>query len=55
MADEIEAFFATRMDPSFAMNVKQSMEIVRIQARWADYIKQDAVLGELVTRLATDR
>lgn len=55
MADEIEAFFAPRMDPSFAMNVKQGVEIVRIKARWADYIKQDAVLEEVVSQLASQK
>ena len=55
MADEIEAFFAPRVDPSFAMNVNQSLEILRIKARWADYVKQDAVLGEVVSQLASQK
>ncbi|XP_071903057.1 aminopeptidase M1-like isoform X1 [Coffea arabica] len=55
MADEIEAFFAPRVDPSFAMNVNQSLEILRIKARWVDYVKQDAVLGEVVSQLASQK
>ncbi|XP_027337780.1 aminopeptidase M1-like [Abrus precatorius] len=33
-ADEIEAFFASRMNHSIVMNLKLSIEQVRIKARW---------------------
>ncbi|CAK7356897.1 unnamed protein product [Dovyalis caffra] len=33
-ADEVEEFFATRATPGIAMNLKQSIEQVRIKARW---------------------
>ncbi|KAK2965607.1 hypothetical protein RJ640_008448 [Escallonia rubra] len=51
-ADEVEAFFASRMHPSFAMNLRQSIEKVRIKARWVDNIKQEESLKDLVKGLA---
>ncbi|KAH7865367.1 hypothetical protein Vadar_005683 [Vaccinium darrowii] len=51
-ADEVEAFFATRETASFAMNLKQSIEQVRIKARWIESIKQEESLEELVRGLA---
>ncbi|XP_022715192.1 aminopeptidase M1-like isoform X2 [Durio zibethinus] len=40
-ADEIEEFFASHIRPSFAMNLKQSIEQVRIKARWVESIMQE--------------
>ncbi|XP_021640891.2 aminopeptidase M1 isoform X2 [Hevea brasiliensis] len=51
-ADEVEEFFATRANPSIAMNLKQSIEKVRIKARWIASIKQENSLQELVKKLA---
>lgn len=50
-ADEVEAFFASRDTASFAMNLKQSIEQVRIKARWVESIKQEESLEELVRGL----
>ncbi|KAG5537939.1 hypothetical protein RHGRI_025134 [Rhododendron griersonianum] len=52
MADEVEAFFASRETASFAMNLKQSIEQVRIKARWVESIKQEESIEELVRGLA---
>lgn len=41
MADEVEEFFATHPVPSVAMNLKQSLELVRIKARWIEHIKKE--------------
>ncbi|XWS16195.1 hypothetical protein CRYUN_Cryun34aG0064300 [Craigia yunnanensis] len=52
-ADEIEEFFVSRMRPSFAMNLKRSIEQVRIKARWVESIKQEQQsLQDLLKRLA---
>ncbi|KAK3013476.1 hypothetical protein RJ639_009784 [Escallonia herrerae] len=51
-ADEVEAFFASRMHLSFAMNLRQSIEKVRIKARWVDNIRQEESLKDLVKGLA---
>lgn len=51
-ADEIEAFFATHPHESVAMDVKQSLEQVRIKARWVEFIRQDPSLPELIQKLA---
>ncbi|KAI8544643.1 hypothetical protein RHMOL_Rhmol08G0312400 [Rhododendron molle] len=52
MADEVEAFFASCETASFAMNLKQSIEQVRIKARWVESIKQEESIEELVRGLA---
>jgi len=52
-ADEVEAFFANRTTPAFAMNLKQSIEQIRIKARWVQNIKQEESLPELVKQLAS--
>lgn len=52
-ADEVEAFFTNRTTPAFAMNLKQSIEQIRIKARWVQNIKQEESLPELVKQLAS--
>ncbi|KAH7681919.1 Peptidase M1 alanine aminopeptidase/leukotriene A4 hydrolase protein [Dioscorea alata] len=51
-AKEIEAFFRTRVEPSISRTLKQSLERVRNNARWINYIKNDNELGEVVRELA---
>jgi hypothetical protein len=51
-ADEIEEFFASRMHPAFGMNLKRSIEQVRIKARWVENIKREQSLQDLLKRLA---
>ncbi|KAI3455597.1 hypothetical protein Pfo_012260 [Paulownia fortunei] len=54
MANEVEAFFASHPLPSITLNLKQSLELVRIKARWIEHIKQEQeLLGELVKGLAS--
>ncbi|XP_073141119.1 aminopeptidase M1-like [Henckelia pumila] len=53
MADEVETFFKNHGVPSVDMNLKQSLELVRIKARWMEHIKQEQdILKELVKELA---
>ncbi|KAH6793241.1 aminopeptidase M1 [Perilla frutescens var. hirtella] len=55
MANEAEAFFGRDPLPSIAQNLKRSLEIVRIKARWVEHIKQEEqLLVELVERLASN-
>ncbi|XP_024180659.1 aminopeptidase M1 isoform X2 [Rosa chinensis] len=51
-ADEVEEFFASRLHPSIAMTLKQSIEHVRIKARWVQSARQEQSLQELVKELA---
>ena len=51
-ADGVEAFFASRMKPTFAMTLKQNIEKIRIKARWVESIKQEQSLPELIKGLA---
>jgi puromycin-sensitive aminopeptidase len=51
-ADEIEEFFESRTHPSFGMNLKRSIERVRIKARWVENIKREQSLQDLLKRLA---
>ncbi|XAR49909.1 Membrane alanyl aminopeptidase, partial [Bertholletia excelsa] len=51
-ADEAEAFFVSLETTSVAMNLKQSIEQIRIKARWVQNIKQEESLAELVRELA---
>ncbi|XP_010937267.1 aminopeptidase M1-B [Elaeis guineensis] len=51
-AEEIEVFFASRTKPSFARTLKQSLERVRINARWVQSIRNDYSLEEVVKELA---
>ncbi|KAL2493283.1 Aminopeptidase M1 [Abeliophyllum distichum] len=56
MADEIEEFFATHPVQSIAMNLKQSLELIRIKARWIEYIKQEKEsIIEVVKGLASKK
>ncbi|XVF86850.1 hypothetical protein PTKIN_Ptkin18bG0075200 [Pterospermum kingtungense] len=52
-ADEIEEFFVRRVRPSFARNLKQSIEQVRVKARWVESIKQEQQsLRDILKQLA---
>ncbi|KAE7999069.1 hypothetical protein FH972_003551 [Carpinus fangiana] len=51
-ADEIEEFFESRTHPSFGMNLKRSIERVRVKARWVENIKREQSLQDLLKRLA---
>lgn len=53
-ADEVEAFFTDRTNPLFAINLKQSIEQIRIKARLVKKIKQEESLEELVKELACE-
>ncbi|KAL2493256.1 Aminopeptidase M1 [Abeliophyllum distichum] len=56
MADEIEEFFTTHPVQSIAMNLKQSLELIRIKARWIEYIKQEKEsIIEVVKGLASKK
>lgn len=48
----MEEFFASRTKPSFARKLKQSLERVRINARWVQSIRNDYSLEEVVKELA---
>ncbi|KAK4269134.1 hypothetical protein QN277_022328 [Acacia crassicarpa] len=50
-ADEIEEFFASRMKPSIAMNLKLSIEQIRIKARWIQSIRQEHSLQDTIKQL----
>ncbi|MBA0623122.1 hypothetical protein Godav_008606 [Gossypium davidsonii] len=53
-ADEVEEFFESRVTSSFAMNLKQSIEQVRIKARLVESIKQERQpLQDLLKQLVT--
>ncbi|XP_050285452.1 aminopeptidase M1-like isoform X1 [Quercus robur] len=51
-AEEIEEFFVSRVHPSFTRNLKQSIEEIRLKARWVENIRQEQSLPELVKQLA---
>uniref|UniRef100_A0A0C9QQX2 Aminopeptidase n=1 Tax=Wollemia nobilis TaxID=56998 RepID=A0A0C9QQX2_9CONI len=51
-ADEIEAFFSTRLTPSIERTVNQSIERVRINAEWVKHVQQENGLLELLQELA---
>nr|XP_043614799.1 aminopeptidase M1-like isoform X2 [Erigeron canadensis] len=44
MAEEVEDFFSSCVTPSFAMNLKQSIEQIRIKAKWIEKVKQEQPL-----------
>uniref|UniRef100_A0ACD5XRD6 Uncharacterized protein n=1 Tax=Avena sativa TaxID=4498 RepID=A0ACD5XRD6_AVESA len=50
-ASEISQFFATRTAPGFERTVKQSLENVRISARWVEGIKSEPGLAQTVREL----
>ncbi|KAK1434223.1 hypothetical protein QVD17_11142 [Tagetes erecta] len=53
MAEEVEEFFSSRVTPSFVRILKQSIEHVRIKARWIQKIRQDESLIPKLTRRLT--
>ncbi|KZV34117.1 hypothetical protein F511_42888 [Dorcoceras hygrometricum] len=56
MADEVETFFENHPVPSVEMNLRQSLELVRIKARWVEHIKQEQeILKGLVKEFAHAR
>ncbi|XP_071679331.1 aminopeptidase M1-B isoform X2 [Lolium perenne] len=50
-AAEVSEFFATRVKPSFERALKQSLERVRISARWIESIKREPNLARTVHQL----
>jgi puromycin-sensitive aminopeptidase len=50
-ADDIEAFCASRMNPSIIMNLNLSIEKIRIKARWIESVKQEHSLPNLIKQL----
>jgi len=50
-AEEVEEFFATRVKPSIARTLKQSLERVRINSNWLQSIRDDDSLGEVLKEL----
>ncbi|XP_038982619.1 aminopeptidase M1-like [Phoenix dactylifera] len=51
-AHEIEEFFLSRTKPSIAGTMKQSIEQVRINAKWRSNIESEQNLEELIMKLA---
>ncbi|KAJ4836841.1 hypothetical protein Tsubulata_018469 [Turnera subulata] len=51
-ADEVEEFFSSHANSGITMNLKQSIELVRIKARWVQSIKQEHSLDDLIKQLA---
>ncbi|KAL5698640.1 AP-1 complex subunit mu-1-like [Ranunculus cassubicifolius] len=51
-AAEVEEFFASRMKPSIARTLKQSLERVQINANWVKSIREEKQLVEVVKELA---
>eukprot|EP00252_Welwitschia_mirabilis_P026272 TRINITY_DN853_c0_g2_i2.p1 TRINITY_DN853_c0_g2~~TRINITY_DN853_c0_g2_i2.p1 ORF type:complete len:876 (-),score=167.86 TRINITY_DN853_c0_g2_i2:460-3087(-) len=51
-ANEIQAFFSTRMQPSIERTVNQSIERICIKSQWVKNIKQEKGLDELIKGLA---
>ncbi|KAK1608097.1 hypothetical protein QYE76_031770 [Lolium multiflorum] len=50
-AAEVSQFFCTRVKPSFERALKQSLERVRISARWIESIKSEPNLAQTVHQL----
>ncbi|ONK59336.1 uncharacterized protein A4U43_C08F5390 [Asparagus officinalis] len=50
-AKEVEEFFATRVKPSIARTLKQSLEKVRINSNWVQGIMNDSSLEEVLKGL----
>ncbi|KAK0596762.1 hypothetical protein LWI29_018734 [Acer saccharum] len=50
-AEEVEAFFGSNVNPAFDKILKQSIERIRIKARWIQSIKQEQSLPDLVNQL----
>ncbi|XP_060208547.1 aminopeptidase M1-like isoform X1 [Lycium barbarum] len=51
-AKEVEEFFASRTKPYIARTLKQSIEMVHINANWVQSIQKEENLSEAVTELA---
>ncbi|KAK8697104.1 hypothetical protein V6N13_113262 [Hibiscus sabdariffa] len=49
---EVEEFFASRETPAIARTLKQSVELVNINANWVESIQGEKNLGEAVQELA---
>ncbi|OIW17111.1 hypothetical protein TanjilG_26766 [Lupinus angustifolius] len=52
IADEIESFFASNVNHSIVMNLKLSIEQIRVKARWIQSVKQEQTLPDLIKQLA---
>ncbi|TXG68447.1 hypothetical protein EZV62_003382 [Acer yangbiense] len=50
-AEEVEAFFGSNVNPAVDQILKQSIERIRIKARWIQSIKQEQSLPDLVNQL----
>jgi puromycin-sensitive aminopeptidase len=50
-AAEVSEFFACRIKPSFQRALNQSLERVRISARWIESIRSEPSLGQAVQEL----
>ncbi|KAJ3683358.1 hypothetical protein LUZ60_013585 [Juncus effusus] len=50
-AEEIEEFFASRTKPTFERALKQSLERVRIGAKWAQSVRNEESLADVVSNL----
>ncbi|ERN06883.1 hypothetical protein AMTR_s00005p00250950 [Amborella trichopoda] len=50
-AEEVEAFFSSRIKPSIERTVKQSVEHIRINAQWVKSIKNEPSLEAVVKEL----
>jgi puromycin-sensitive aminopeptidase len=46
--DDVEEFFKSRTKANIARTVKQSIERVRINAKWGKSIKNEAELGNVL-------
>ncbi|KAI3521385.1 hypothetical protein L1887_10848 [Cichorium endivia] len=44
MAEQVEVFFGSRVTPSFSRNLKQSIEQIRIKARWIEKVRKEESL-----------
>ncbi|WJX92160.1 hypothetical protein P8452_73842 [Trifolium repens] len=53
-ADDIEASFASRMNPSIIMNMNLSIEKIRIKARWIESVNQEHSLPNLINHLSNN-
>lgn len=50
-AAEVSEFFDGRVKPSFERALKQSLERVRISAKWIDSIRSEPTLAQAVQEL----
>ncbi|XP_058750253.1 aminopeptidase M1-like [Vicia villosa] len=51
-ADDLEAFFGSRVNPSITLNLNLSIEKIRIKARWIESVKQEHSLPDLIKQLS---